>query len=158
MASLPQKAQAFLPRDSLFDRLIDKFLVGDGCWEWIGNKYGGGYGRVRNAGTHQRAHRLVYELLRGPIPAGYGLHHNCKNKWCVRPGPEHCMPVTAATHADNAQALRRAKTHCPQGHEYSPANTYVWHGDRHCRACKRERERERERARAQRCHDGQGGE
>ena len=33
-----------------------------------------------------------------------------------------------------------AKTHCPQGHPYDQANTYVGpRGDRQCRACGRER-------------------
>ncbi len=33
--------------------------------------------------------------------------------------------------------LHRLKTHCPQGHEYTPENTYVRKGTtwRHCRAC-----------------------
>lgn len=32
-----------------------------------------------------------------------------------------------------------AKTHCPQGHEYSPENTRVSAGSRFCRACDREK-------------------
>jgi hypothetical protein len=35
------------------------------------------------------------------------------------------------------------KTHCPQGHPYSPENTSVRDGQRHCRTCHRERERAR---------------
>jgi hypothetical protein len=33
-----------------------------------------------------------------------------------------------------------AKTHCPQGHEYTPENTYrpKWRNVRICRTCKRE--------------------
>jgi hypothetical protein len=34
----------------------------------------------------------------------------------------------------------RERTHCPQGHEYTPENTYVSaRGWRYCRACNRER-------------------
>lgn len=29
------------------------------------------------------------------------------------------------------------KTHCPIGHPYDDANTYVFNGKRHCRACRR---------------------
>ena len=29
----------------------------------------------------------------------------------------------------------RAITHCPQGHEYTPDNTYVHKGSRHCKTC-----------------------
>ncbi len=28
------------------------------------------------------------------------------------------------------------KTHCPQGHPYDAANTYIWRGRRICRACR----------------------
>lgn len=34
-----------------------------------------------------------------------------------------------------------AKTHCPQGHEYTSENTYLLAGRRHCRECGRERNR-----------------
>jgi len=33
------------------------------------------------------------------------------------------------------QAVKR--THCPQGHEYSPENTYKWGSYRYCRRCMR---------------------
>ena len=32
--------------------------------------------------------------------------------------------------------MKLNRTHCPQGHEYTPANTYLWHGSKVCRACK----------------------
>jgi hypothetical protein len=39
-------------------------------------------------------------------------------------------------------ARQRAKTHCPQGHEYTEANTYVdGKGSRNCRACARAKSR-----------------
>lgn len=40
-------------------------------------------------------------------------------------------------------AHQRAKTHCPQGHEYTPENTVVWpsEGRRRCRTCILERAR-----------------
>jgi len=31
--------------------------------------------------------------------------------------------------------LNKAKTHCPKKHEYTPDNTYVYKGRRHCRIC-----------------------
>lgn len=39
--------------------------------------------------------------------------------------------------------VNRAKTHCPQGHEYTPENTYVSYNHRACRTCKIARSRKR---------------
>ena len=36
-------------------------------------------------------------------------------------------------------ALNALKTHCPQGHEYTPDNTKVYNGMRSCRQCYKER-------------------
>ncbi len=45
--------------------------------------------------------------------------------------------------------MRRPSTHCTQGHEYTPENTYVQPGDgrRRCRTCNRERSLTRVRVR-----------
>jgi hypothetical protein len=34
-----------------------------------------------------------------------------------------------------------SRTHCPEGHEYDEANTYMHYGKRRCRACHREQVR-----------------
>ena len=39
-------------------------------------------------------------------------------------------------HGANYQS---AKTHCDYGHEFSPENTYLYRGGRHCRQCARRR-------------------
>jgi hypothetical protein len=38
------------------------------------------------------AHRFIYELLIGPVPAGMQLDHTCENTLCV--SPHHLEPVT----------------------------------------------------------------
>lgn len=79
-----------------------------GCWVWQGNvqprRYGQGYGRISFGTTNYRAHRVVYEAHRGPIPAGYGLDHLCANPLCVN--PDHLEPVTTG---ENVRRGRRAK-------------------------------------------------
>lgn len=113
----------------------------DTCWLWIGYVTKEGYGLFWNGTQQVLAHRFAYELLVGPIPKGLEIDHvrawGCTNRHCVR--PDHLEPVT---HAENllrgdapaAQNLR--KTHCVNGHEFTPENTFVRpSGRRTCLAC-----------------------
>lgn len=126
----------------LLDRLATKFTVGDGCWEWTASKGAQGYGQIRmggRAGSLVNAHRVVYELLVGPIPEGLVLDHLCNNKSCVR--PSHTEPVTQLENCRRAlpggRTWRSEITHCPQGHPYDEENTSRSGGSRKCRACAR---------------------
>lgn len=131
-------------RDPLLAHMADKFTVGDGCWDWHGATNDSGYGIVRK----QRAHRVLYELLIGPIPEGLVLDHLCRNRACVRPA--HLEPVTRGenvrrgTHGGNA-----LKTECPQGHPYDRryTNGSSGYSARRCSVCQREQaRRQREKA------------
>lgn len=63
-----------------------RFAEGDGCWEWAGKRYRRtGYGRQVIAGRDFRAHRVTYEIVVGPIRAGWVVCHSCDNPACVRP-------------------------------------------------------------------------
>ena len=121
------------------------------CWLWTA-KTTRGYGKIghgsRIDGTegHLSAHRVSYEIHRGPIPDGLEIDHLCRVRKCVN--PDHLEPVT---HIENirrgetgqATAVRqRAKTHCPKGHPYSGSNLVVeTNGSRGCRTCRNERTR-----------------
>ena len=100
------------------------------CILWTG-PMSGEYGW---AGT-DRAHVVVYERERGPVPKGFELHHRCKTKRCIN--LDHLEPITRAEH--NKREPRRwvgQTTHCKQGHEFTPENTYIMpQGRRQCRAC-----------------------
>jgi len=116
----------------------------DDCWLWIGGRKGGNtaYGQFYVSPTqrHAYAHRVAYEALVGRIPRGLRLDHLCENPPCIN--PSHLEPVT------NSENLRRGfisrfgvahhnlrKTRCPQGHEYTPENTYLNNGRRTCKTC-----------------------
>lgn len=60
----------------------------NGCLIWqkhILVGYYGGYGIINWEGKVQRAHRLVWTLLHGPIPDKMFICHKCDVKACINP-------------------------------------------------------------------------
>ena len=106
------------------------------CWLWTGSINNAGYGRIARSGdgVGGLAHRISYELEAGPIPAGLEIDHLCRVRACVNPA--HLEPVTRA---ENVRRAAAAITHCRQGHEYAPENTYIdpRTRKRQCRVCNR---------------------
>lgn len=133
-----------------FWRKVDKT---DTCWIWTGALDGEGYGSRRPDKAHRSApgaHRYAYELLVGPIPDGLELDHTCHSRDLLCPGgptclhrrcvrPAHLEPVTGLENSRRSGNAR--KTVCPQGHGYTPENTYYVGSRRHCRECGRQRSR-----------------
>lgn len=136
---------AWVPsRESWMERFGDWFVPepNTGCWLWTGTS-SGTYPQKYASGRTRLAHRLSYQLLRGPIPAGMQLDHLCRTPFCVN--PDHLEVVTARVNTlrgNTPAAANAAKTHCPAGHEYSPENTYIDGGSRCCKACHRRHQRD----------------
>lgn len=137
--------------DTLLDRLAEKVLVGDGCWEWIGGKADTGYGKFHIPGAtapkQVQAHRLVYELLHGPIPDGLEADHLCENRGCVNPSHIELVPHRAnVLRGKSPIALAHANGICIRGHTNIRRRP---NGASTCRTCDAERQR-RNRRRARR--------
>jgi len=137
---------------------IERFLAKveeqpNGCLYWKAALTEQGYGQFKLHGRMMGAHRAAYLLFVGDIPEGFEVEHvchsadvtcpggdDCLHRRCVNPDPAH---LEAITHAENTlrgrtvTAANAAKTHCPQGHPYDAANTYIYPstGGRGCRAC-----------------------
>lgn len=110
-----------------------------GCWLWVGSVGKLGYGIVDVNGKHANAHRISWELHRGPIPAGLCVLHQCDVPGCVN--PDHLF---LGSLRDNTQDMlrkgrnvspRRASGLCKRGHPLveKPAK---WGKGRHCPICK----------------------
>lgn len=118
-----------------------------GCWNWVGSRHPGGYGRFGLDGRVVYAHRFAVEAFRGPIPDGMQVDHFvCSNPPCCNPA--HLRVVTPRENVlrSNAPtAMNAAKTHCLRGHDFAgPRGFWVPRGGgRECRECHRLRERER---------------
>lgn len=132
------------------DRYWAKVCVGKPweCWDWEGTINSDGYGVLHLHNRQYRAHRLAYEVQRGPIPEGLVIDHLCRNRRCAN--PFHMEPV------QNGENIRRGvspwainarRTHCVHGHEFTPENTRHDKGKRYCLECKRRSTRISERKR-----------
>lgn len=112
-----------------------------GCWEWLLYRDSDGYGTcVGPYGGKMPAHRHAWEQKNGPIPEEMTIDHLCFNPGCVN--PDHMRLLGSLDNAKNQRSAN--KTHCKNGHEYTPDNTYFRprrkrEGHRDCRACIRER-------------------
>lgn len=112
------------------------------CWRWLAYIAPTGYGNFRIDGRPHPAHRVAYRLHVGEIPDGLVIDHLCRNRTCVN--PDHLEPVTNRENVVRGVAAEvnrdrmLARTHCKNGHEFSPENTSTDNrGRRRCKACHR---------------------
>lgn len=118
------------------ERLSEKCATSD-CILFIGAGTSDGYGMITIGGKRLLAHRVAYELKRGPIPEGFTIDHKCLVKRCIN--DEHHELVT---HGENTRRghLGKFKSHCRHGHEKSGRNLVIvtrsngWINHR-CRSC-----------------------
>ena len=100
------------------------------------------YGMMRFNGKPVHPHRLAAMLW-----LNYDINDNeheichirsCQYKNCIN--PEHLYIGTRSENTLDSVCIKThvssRKTHCPQGHPYSPENTFLAQGRRRCRQCK----------------------
>lgn len=122
-------------------------VLANGCWEFTGYILPTGYGQLgRNIG----AHRVAWEVANGrPVPAGLVVDHECHNRdpqclasmdcphrRCVN--ANHLEAVPSGVNVMRGKGIAPANAaveRCPEGHAYTPENTY-YRPDRFGRMCR----------------------
>ncbi|MEU0601957.1 HNH endonuclease [Streptomyces sp. NPDC006393] len=102
-----------------------------GCWLWTGGlqRRGPDRGQVSYEGKTQLVHRVVFRLLVGEVPEGFQVRH--ADPWgrrytlCCKPDPLEAVPQREALRRRDWEGARARRTHCPNGHAYSPENSYL---------------------------------
>lgn len=73
------------------------------------------------------AHRFVYRVFRGAIPAGLHIDHRCRNRACVNPWHMEAVPCRVNLLRGVGWGARNAtKVMCASGHPFTLENTKYW--------------------------------
>lgn len=103
-----------------------------GCLVWTGARQSSGYGSIGVGRSKSAlAHRVAWEVQRGPIPAGLTVDHLCRNKLCCE-----VAHLELVTRAENVRRGTQSLTHCVRGHSLELAKVRT-DGRRRCVVCAR---------------------
>lgn len=121
-------------RDTVLARFLKHTRIYEGCWEWDNPRHNG-YGRmILRGGGQILAHRLAYQLFRGPLDPALTIDHLCGNTACVR--PDHLEQVPHSVNVARGlgpSAVNGRKTTCKRGHPLPP---HIPYRRRECLACR----------------------
>lgn len=85
----------------------------DGCWLWVGYTQTRGYGTFKIDNAMKLAHRVAWEIVRGPIPDGMVVDHDNPDYGCHQPAcvnPNHLQLVTKSVNSQRKRGLAANNT------------------------------------------------
>lgn len=83
-------------------------VLPNGCHLWVGGLREDGYSRLKWNNRSTVAHRVLYEVLNGPIKNKMVVDHTCFNRYCVN--PKHLEAVTYSKNTQRAWDRRHCQT------------------------------------------------
>jgi len=114
---MENKRKRGLPARLASERIMDHIVIDSdtGCWMWQASCNGAGYPQIKgdNGSAPVFAHRVSYELVKGPIPFGEVIDHLCyseegiSNRLCIN--PDHLEAVTQKVNMQRWHTQRKAK-------------------------------------------------
>lgn len=75
-----------------------------GCHVWTAAKDKDGYGQFRDGKRVRQAHVYRWEIENGPLPKGFEIDHQCRNRACV-----NLQHLEKVTHEENMKRQREAQ-------------------------------------------------
>ena len=90
-------------------RFLSKTVKDGDCIVWTGKIKDSGYGRFCFNNRVERAHRVSYQIFKGPIPYGLLVCHHCDNRKCVN--PDHLFVGTYSDNMNDA-VLKGKRINC----------------------------------------------
>jgi hypothetical protein len=118
------------------------------CWLWLKKN-----GYIIQDGKRHYVHRLMYQIFHDEkLAVKTWVTPKCRIHNCVN--PNHLMVVSPAKFAQipdiKSRNFHRKKTHCKNGHEFSPGNIYKTKTNhRYCKACNNAFKRRAKQAQSQ---------
>lgn len=119
----------------------------DECWLWTGAINRKGYGWFVVKSRRFFAHRFALMVIGAEVD-GLTVDHLCRTPACVRPDHLELVPMAVnVARGVSFSAVNARKTHCVNGHEFTPENTRMKRQAgrlfRQCRECRKAADRRR---------------